>query len=179
MGGGFRIFDTLVDHGFRPAFLRQPFVGSPSRYVRTIESARAWHFRRRLVRPVIAVGSGARAAIRTHLEAEGSLVALLDVAPEALGLQDRAETEFLGRPVELGVGLMRLAVEMKIPVIPYDGRMEDHRRVLTLHAPQRAEEPSDLLRQVMGVLEQVVRKRPWDWQGWLDAEDFFSAAAPQ
>jgi lauroyl/myristoyl acyltransferase len=179
LGGGFRVFDALLEHGLRPAFLRQPFGGSPSAYVRAIEAARGRYFQRYLGDRLIAVGPGARRRLEDHLATGGVVVALLDVAPASLGLRDRAQVSFLGREIELAVGLMRLAGAMQIPVVPYDGRVVEDRRVLTFHPPHRGVDPESLLRSTIATLEGVVRERPWDWQGWLDLEQFFSAARTQ
>lgn len=179
LGGGFRIFDALLARGLRPAFLRQPFGGSPSPYERAIEGARSRHFQRCLGDKLIAVGPRARADLQKHLEEGGAVVALLDVAPASLGLRDRATVTFLGREIELAVGLMRLATSLQVPVIPYDGRVVGSRRVLTFHPPHRADAPEALLRDTIATLEGVVRTRPWDWQGWLDVERFFTAATAQ
>ncbi len=179
LGGGFRVFDALIGRGLRPAFLRQPFGGSPSAYQRTIEAARARYFATYLGDRLIAVGPDARARLQAHLESGGAAVALLDVAPASLGLRDRARVSFLGREIELAAGLMRLASRMQIPVLPYDGRIEDGRRVLTFHPASRAGDPEQLLQATIASLEGVVRERPWDWQGWLDVDRFFAAAAAQ
>ena len=179
LGGGFRVFDALIAHGLRPAFLRQPFGGSPSAYERTIEAARARYFETHLGERLIAVGPEARTRLESHLESGGAAVALLDVAPASLGLRDRARVSFLGREIELAAGLMRLASRLQIPVLPYDGRIEDGRRVLTFHPAHRAEDPQELLQATIASLEGVVRERPWDWQGWLDVERFFAAADAQ
>ena len=179
LGGGFRVFDALLDRGLRPSFLRQPFGGSSSAYERAVEAARSRYFARQLGERLIPVGPQARTRLQAHLETGGAAVALLDVAPASLGLRDRARVSFLDREIELAVGLMRLAARLQIPVVPYDGRVEQGRRVLTFHPPHRGSDPEALLRATIGTLEQVVRTRPWDWQGWLDLEKFFAAARPQ
>jgi hypothetical protein len=177
LSGGFRVFDALVARGFRPAFLRVPFSGAGSRYQRSIEKARALHFRRVLGECLIEVGPGARERLRAHLAEGGAVVALLDVAPASLGLHDTTAAVLFGREIRLPVGLMRLAVETGASVLPYDGRIENDARILRFHAPVTGSTPEEILRATVAGLELVIRERPWDWQGWLDLEVFLAAAA--
>ena len=118
----------------------------------------------------------ARDALANHLEEGGVVVALLDVAPGALTLRDRAEGTLLGRPVDLPVGILRLALEKGAPVIPYDGWLDGNRRVLEFHEPARGSEPETLLQEILATCEGVIRNRPWTWQAWLDADRLWATA---
>jgi hypothetical protein len=177
LSGGFRVFDALKERGFRPAFLRVPFSGQGSRYQRTIEWARAHHFRRVLGDRLIEVGAGARERLRAHLGEGGAVVALIDVPPDSLGLRDTATAVLFGREVQLPVGLMRLACDTCVPVLPYDGRIENDGRVLTFHPRAAGDTPEEILRATVASLELVIRQRPWDWQGWLDPDALLGPVA--
>ncbi len=170
--GGFRIFDVLAAAGRRPTFLwAEDHDPQPSAYGDALRAARRHHLGRVLAGGSwIVPGPGARDALAAHLDAGGAVVALLDVAPEKIGLRDTAPVPLFGRAVALAVGLMRLAAARALPVVPYDGRIEGGRRVLRFHPAERAADPLELLAAVVRRLERIVLERPFDWQGWLDLD---------
>ena len=176
MSGGFRVFDALTMRGLRPSFLRAAFDGHGSKYLRAIERARAIHFRRVLGDRLVEIGPGARDRLREQLVEGVAIVALLDVAPAQLGLQDTERVCLFGRELRLPAGLMRLAVETNATVVPYDGRIEEGRRVLRFQPGLAGGAAQDLLQHAIGALETTIRERPWDWQGWLDVEALLGKA---
>ncbi len=176
LSGGFRVFDVLNAAGRRPTFLwAEDHAPNLSIYGNALRAARRRHLELVLARRWIIPGPGARDALAAHLDAAGTVVALLDVAPKQLGLRDTAAVPFFGRKVEFALGLMRLAAARDLPVVAYDGRLEGGRRVLRFHPPLRSADPLELLAGIVARLEGVVRERPWDWQGWLDLDPLIGA----
>jgi lauroyl/myristoyl acyltransferase len=175
--GGFRIFDVLAARGLQTTFLMAEGRGNARRYVRVIEGLRRVYLRRWLQPPYVATGAGARERLRAHLAAGGAVVALLDVAPDELGLRDHVVTELFGRPLRLPIGLMRLAASDRIPVIPFAGRIEDGRRVIQFYPALVLDDPVRLLEAVLRTFEGVLRDQPETWQGWLDLDRLFKPGA--
>ena len=173
--GGFRVFDVLCSRGLQPTFLHAP-PRDPQGYENRIERLRRDFLTKTLKPGWIVPGPGARDALANHLEEGGVVVALLDVAPGALTLRDRAKGTLLGRPVDLPVGILRLALEKGAPVIPYDGWLDGNRRVLEFHEPARGSDPETLLQEILATCEGVIRNRPWTWQAWLDADRLWATA---
>ncbi|MDG2308363.1 MAG: hypothetical protein P8R42_27615 [Candidatus Binatia bacterium] len=175
--GGFRVFDVLRARGFTPTFLHVPPRERLKGYDAAMQNMRMRYLERHLSPPFIKPGPRTRGALDRHLGDGGVVVALLDVSPAAFELRDHTSATLLGRPLQLPVGLLRLAAKHDAPVIPYDGRIEDDRRVLEFHARARGSEPEALLADVLQTCERVIRTRPWTWQGWLDADCLFAEAA--
>ncbi len=180
VGGGFRVYDALLDRGFRPAVLAAPPAPGGNLYQRAIDRARFGYLEDALGDGVLPVGPhAARAALRSpapHLASGGAVIAVLDVAPEALGLRDALPATLLGHRVELPAGLLRLAASSATPVVPFDARLENGRRVIRFHPPIRSTDPAVLLAGVVGALERSIRERPWDWQGWIDVHRLLGPA---
>jgi hypothetical protein len=174
LSGGFRVFDVLRRLGFDPTFLCAPPRPGWSRYQRAIAGARLAHLRRTLSVPYVMTGPGAKRALESRLAAGGCIVALLDVAPGTLGLRDFGQGMLFGRALAVPLGLLRLAATTGVRVVPYDGRLEEGRRVLRFHAPVSGPDPDRLLGEVLSVFERTIRERPWDWQAWLEIESLFS-----
>lgn len=179
VSGGFRVFDALIARGFRTTFLLAEDRPLARRYLRWIERVRHLYFHRWLEPPYIATGRGARERIAAHLAGGGAVVGLLDVPPDELDLRDHAPGELFGRPLRLPVGLLRLALAAGAPVVPFDARVEDGRRVIRFHRPASGAEPLALLASVLETFERVIREHPEIWQGWLDLDRLFGAAPPR
>lgn len=174
--GGFRVFDVLRRRGFRPTFLRAPVRPAPNRYLGVIEALRRVYLRRALDPPFIPTGKGARERLAEHLEQGGAVVALLDVAPATLDLRDVAPASLLGHDLVLPIGLLRIAARLEAPVIPYAGRIDGGRRVLSFYDPVRSTNPETILNRVLGCFERVVREQPWTWQAWLELDSLLQRA---
>lgn len=174
--GGLAVFEVLRRRGFRPTFLRAPLPAHATRYQRAIAHARLGYLARVADPPWTETGPGARAALERHLRGGGAVVALVDVPEDAVQLRDRAPVTLFGRTARLPVGLLRLAGALGIPVVPFDGRVERGERTVRFHLAARGGEPEAVLREVVSVLEGVVRERPWDWHSWLEIEQLLDAA---
>jgi len=177
LSGGLSVLEVLQARGLRPTFLRAPARDGGDRYQRAIDEMRSRYLERLLEVPWLLTGSGARQAIAEHLSAGGSVVALLDVPSAAVDLRDRAAGTLFGRRVELPVGVLRLALAARLPVIPFDGRVVEGRRIVRFHPRALGDDVGALLASVLDTLEGVVRERPWDWHSWLEI-DYLLGAAP-
>jgi len=178
IGGGFRVYDALLTRGFRPAVLAALPDPTGNRYRRAIDRARFAYLRRELGDGVLPVGPNApRADVRSpasHLARGGAVIAVLDVAPAALGLRDSGRAELFGRPVDLPIGALRLAAGAGIPVVPFDAFLDRGRRVVRFHPAIASADASEILARVAAVMEGAIRERPWDWQGWIDVQRLFA-----
>ncbi len=170
LSGGLSVFEALVARGFRPTFLRAPARPGATRYQRAIDAARSRYMGRLLEKPFIMTGPGVRRALAEHLDAGGAVVALLDVPSAALELRDRARGTLFGRAVDLPVGVLRLALERGLPVVPFDARIERGRRTVRFHPAAEGGDVPALLASVLRTLEAVIRERPWDWHAWLEID---------
>ena len=166
--GGLRVFDALIARGLRTTFVLAENRPLGRRYVRWLHEMRRAYFRRWLRPPFVATGLDARDRLAAHLSGGGAVVALLDVAPDHLGLRDHASGELFGRAVRLPIGLLRLSLAAGAPVIPFDARIERGARVVRFHPAARGAQPDALLRAVLRTLEGSIREHPETWQGWLD-----------
>lgn len=171
LSGGLAIFEVLRRRGFAPTFLLAPAPAGLGRYGRALRAVRLRYLARVLERPWIETGPGARRTLQGHLDAGGAVVALLDVPEDAVQLRDRVPVTLFGRTASLPVGILRLALAAGLPIVPFDGRVDDDgRRTIRLHAPACGGDPAEALRDVLASMERVVRERPWDWHAWLEIE---------
>lgn len=172
ISGGFRIFDALRSLGFRTSVITALRAPSGGLYRRIIDHSRRSYLRRELGQNVLLVGPEAtRNELRSpapHLARGSAVVAALDVAPALLGLREVGRATLFGRAVDLPVGLLHLAATSHTPVIPFSSSLERGRRVLHFHPPIMATKVEEILARVVLVLEEAIRARPWDWQGWID-----------
>ena len=166
--------DLLRASGRNPLFLHAP-VEPPSRpYPRRMAEARSDYLRRHFDPAWIEPGPGAREALDRTLSEGGTVVGLLDVAPDRLEVRDRLPGQLLGRPLELPAGLLRLAADHRATVVPYHGRLENDVRILEIEPPLHGRSVEDLVEQTLARCEAVIRKRPWIWQNWLDVDGLFA-----
>lgn len=169
LSGGLAIFEVLRRRGFSPTFLLAPAAAGLGRYGRALRAVRLRYLARVLERPWIETGPGARQTLQRHLEAGGSIVALLDVPGDAVQLRDRAPVTLFGRAASLPVGILRLAIAGALPIVPFDAWLDDKGgRTVRLHAAADGVDPAQALRAVLAAMERVVRERPWDWHAWLE-----------
>lgn len=175
LSGGLAIFEVLRRRGFSPTFLLAPASPRAGRYERTLRTIRLGYLRRVCTPPCIETGPGVRQALERHLDGGGAVVALFDVPEEAVPLRDRAPATLFGHPVNLPVGMLRLALARDLPVLPFDCAVSGGRRTVRFHAAVRGGDPGAVLRGLLPVMEQVVRERPWDWHSWLELDALFGS----
>ncbi len=179
-GTGFWSLRHLRATGLRPAMLSTPLGPAPplgdwrGRYGfwRNREVARATG------EAIIYLG-GAKDKIRRHLASGGVVVGLMDVpscqTPESIAV------EILGRPSALPRGLLDLASELSVPLVPFLLSLDiaTGQRHLRICSPLAGASTEDLARDAAALMSETLGADPPAWHRWADASLFFSAAKQQ
>jgi hypothetical protein len=107
------------------------------------------------------------------LNAGEQIMAAIDVPSDQVAASE--SIEFLGRRAKVPRGLLRVAVESRIPVTIYITgiRLQDGRRTLAIRTLGVRADLAELTREVFGHLEQRVRAEPAAWHFWSVAPRFF------
>jgi hypothetical protein len=123
----------------------------------------------------IAYRPGARETLLEALAEGVSVIGLIDVPPR-LAPRGQQPVELLGRPASLPDGLLQLAADANVPIVPCWVELDfatGRRRVVIGEA--RAATPVDAtLGEIAATLDRLIRKSPaewmfWrEWSGWLD-----------
>jgi lauroyl/myristoyl acyltransferase len=124
--------------------------------------------------PYIDVSTGMRPALRVLQDGQ-QLFAVVDVPADQVAASQ--PVRIAGLSARLPTGLLRLAVDRKIPVSVYVTgiRMDTGRRFLRI---RQLGVPSDVDSLVAGLaadLDALIRERPPAWHFWSEAERFFRA----
>jgi phosphatidylinositol dimannoside acyltransferase len=124
--------------------------------------------------PVIDVSAGMRGAVRA-LQNNEQLLAVVDVPADQVAASQ--PVQILGLPARLPTGLLRLAVERKIPVFVYVTgiHMQSGRRFLRIRQLGVPSGVDALVATLSGELDQLIRECPPAWHFWSEAERFFRA----
>lgn len=127
-----------------------------------------------LRRPFIDVATSMRPALRV-LQHHEQLFAVVDVPADQVAAS--RPVEILGLPARLPTGLLRLAVERKIPVSVYVTGidMETGRRFLRIRSLGVPADVDVLVASLAGDLDRLIRENPPAWHFWSEAERFFRA----
>ena len=177
-GGGSLIFPYLRSHGLAAHYLSiaLPQVQESEGWLQYAFARRRFaHIARLMGREVIFVG-GSKRKIHQALSAGGMVVALLDVLPEFVGVTAWGErtVPFLGRPARFPTGLVSIAAQAGATVVPFFGRVgADRHRHLSFEEPCRVAEPDATLAALVGLLEQYIRRYPYEWHHWPAWQDFY------
>lgn len=177
VGGGSLIFPYLRSRGIPAHYLSiaLPQVRQLAGRVQyTFGRFRLWGIRRAMRRDIIFVG-GSKEKIRQVLRQGETVVALLDVVPDALHIKDRAEVSLFGRRARFPTGLLTVAAETEAAIVPFFGRVgEDWRRHLSFDAPCRVENVEETLHALVTLLEAYVRRHPQEWHFWPGLHQFYA-----
>jgi phosphatidylinositol dimannoside acyltransferase len=124
--------------------------------------------------PFIDVSTSMRSALRV-LHNHEQLFAVLDVPADQVAASQ--PVEILGLPARLPTGLLRLAVERKIPVVVYVTglRMDTGRRFLRIRQLGVPTDVGALAATLAADLDRLIRENPPAWHFWSEAERFFRA----
>ena len=178
-GGGSLIFPYLRSHGLAAHYLSIPLarVRELEGWVQyTFSRLRFEHIARLMGREVIYVG-GSKRQIQQALDAGGMVVALLDVVPEFLGLKEWREVPFFGRSARFPTGLLSAAARADATVVPFFGWIgADRHRNFSFEEPCRVTELDETLTVLVGLLEQYIRRYPYEWHHWPALQDFYHRA---
>jgi lauroyl/myristoyl acyltransferase len=178
-GGGSLIFPYLRSHGMSAHYLSIPLqrVRELEGWVQyTFSRLRFQHIAQTMEREVIFVG-GSKRKIQQVLNEGGMVVALLDVVPDFLNLNEWREVCFWGRPARFPTGLLSAAAQADATIVPFFGRVgEDHYRCLSFEEPCHVTEPGETLSVLVRLLEKYIRQYPYEWHHWPGLQDFYHRA---
>jgi hypothetical protein len=124
--------------------------------------------------PVIDVSAGMRQALRV-LRNNEQLLAVVDVPADQVAASQ--PVEILGMPARLPTGLLRLAVDRRIPVCMYVTgiHMDTGRRFLRIRQLGVPDDLAALVATLSKELDGLIRENPPAWHFWSEAERFFRA----
>jgi len=122
--------------------------------------------------PVIDVSKGMRQTLRALHDNE-QLLAVVDVPADQVAAS--RPVEILGLPARLPTGLLRLAVERKIPVTVYVTGicMDTGQRFLRIRQLGVPSDLDALVATLAADLDSLIREHPPAWHLWSEAERFF------
>ena len=128
-----------------------------------------------LRRPFIDVSTRMRGALQRVLQQREQLFAVVDVPADQVATSQ--SVQILGLPARLPTGLLRLAVERKVPVCVYVTgiHMDTGRRFLRIRQLGVATDVDALAATLAADLDSLIRECPSAWHFWSEAERFFRA----
>ena len=181
-GGGSLIFPYLRSRGLAAHLLANALP-----QVRQVEGWIPYVFARRrfaqiarvMEREVIFVSATSPRKIQRALSTGGMVVALLDVLPEFVGVKAWREqyVPFLGRPARFPTSLLSIAAQADATIVPFFGWVgADRHRHFSFEEPCRVTELDETLSVLVGLLEQYIRRYPYEWQHWPVLQDFYRRA---
>ena len=133
---------------------------------RTAEVARA------LGCPTLDTSSSLRPALRALRRGE-QVMAAIDVPSDQVSASH--PVTLLGETAFMPTGLLRLAVDQRLPVTVYMTglRVADGRRSLTIHQLGRHDDLPALSAVVFALLDNAIRQEPPAWHFWTESARFF------
>ncbi len=104
------------------------------------------------------------------------VVAAVDVPSDQVSASE--EIELLGQPIRVPRGLLRLAVDQRLPVTVYltGLKADSGRRFLRIHQLGVRDDLDELARDVFSHLDEAIREDPPAWHFWSEADRIFSPA---
>ena len=113
-----------------------------------------------------------RPALRA-LRRGDQVLAAIDVPSDQVSASD--EVALLGKIARMPRGLLRLAVDQRLPVTVYltGLRVSDGRRLLRIHQLGVRDNLELLAQEVFGFLDQAIREDTAAWHFWSEADRFF------
>lgn len=101
------------------------------------------------------------------------VLAAIDVPADQVSASE--EVELLGMPARVPRGLLRLAVDQRVPVTVYltGLKVETGRRFLRIHQLGVHDSVEDLARNVFRFLDAAIREDPPLWHFWSEADRVF------
>lgn len=133
---------------------------------RTAEVARA------LGCPTLDASANLRRVLQALRRGE-QVVAAVDVPSDQVSAS--AEVELLGLAAQVPRGLLRLAVDQRVPVTVYltGLKVESGRRFLRIHQLGIHDSVEGLARDVFSYLDRAIREDPPSWHFWSEADRIF------
>jgi hypothetical protein len=176
-GTGFWVFRTLRRAGHESVLVsarwdRADYRGVPIRY--WFGRLRAYEIER-ICRHAPVFRPGVRDKLAQALARGTSVVGVIDM-PKRLAPHGRRPVRMLGRDVSWPVGLLDIASQAGVPIVPYwiEFDLERGTRVLAIGEPL---DPAgeDTLQALADLLDEQIRRTPsawmlWsEWRHWMDA----------
>ena len=181
-GGGSLIFPYLRSRGLAAHLLANtlPQVRAAEGWLPyAFARQRFAHIARLMDREVIFASATSPRKIHRALDAGGMVVALLDVLPEFVGIKAWREqaVPFLGRPARFPTSLLSVAARADATIVPFFGWVgADRQRHFSFEEPCRVTEPGATLAVLVSLLEQYIRRYPYEWNHWPVLQNFYSSA---
>ncbi|MGD9583713.1 MAG: hypothetical protein AB7V26_08660 [Lysobacterales bacterium] len=179
-GNGFWALGHLRQHGHRAHFVAQgvdPGWLRSRPVTRLIMRFRRWCHERLTEAAVIYTG-GAKGRAAAALAAGESIVALIDV-PHGLS-RGCVPMRLFGQALAVQTGMIRLARELGVPVVPFLTRIGDGQNRRLLIGPSLREGTAEqVARTVAEWLAEAAAADPAAWQLWPQLPEFIQAAADQ
>ena len=179
-GAGFWGLRHAGAHGLQPHALVAS-LGSQAYEGRTVlswyASSRNRHVARCLGSPTIDVAQQLKHVIRA-LRKNHSLLGVLDVPADEV--KASIGVNVLGMNARVPRGLLRLAVDQKVPVVLYVTGLDTATglRHLVIHAPVVYTDVDDMAAGVFIELEKIIAQDSPAWHFWAVADRFFSPPTP-
>jgi len=156
-----------------------PLIAPYSRANFSGRTVRHWYYRRRIRavpqalgrEPIEATASPRR--ILQALRASEQVLAVVDVPADQVAAS--LAIDFLGAPVHVPRGLLRMACDSGLPVTVYllGIRLSDGKRPLQIRQLGTRAEVEPLAREVFSYLELAIAEEPAAWHFWSIAARFF------
>lgn len=177
-GNGFWALGHLRKHGHRAHFVAQgvaPVWLRSRPATRLIMRFRRWCHESLTGAAVIYTG-GAKGRAAAALADGESIVALIDV-PHGLA-RGSVPMQLFGQALAVQTGMIRLARELGVPVVPFLTRIGDGRNRRLLIGPSLCEgTPEQVAQTAAAWLAAAASADPAAWQLWPQLPEFIAAAA--
>jgi len=127
----------------------------------------------------IAYRPGARAALLGALQRGMPIIGVMDMPPR-LAPNGQRPVEFLGQRASLPDGVLTLAAEMRVPIVPCWVELDfaSGRRRVVIAEARPAEPIDDALAEIARLLDRLLRKEPAGWTFWREWRAWIDDAAP-
>jgi len=122
-------------------------------------------------------GSGTRERVQAVLSKGGAVMAMLDVT-QSLSREQHAY-EFLGRQTHFASGIINIAVQMGVPIVPFCMSLDyaSGARVLHIRPPIRERQTHGAMEVIAKHFDYMVRSQPTAWHLWPYYESFLASEA--
>ncbi len=124
--------------------------------------------------PILFTGPGLTGRLHEAFEAGRNVLALVDVPKGAN--KDGFAVDFLGQPTYFASGVVNLAVQRGVPVVPYSIGLDfaSGRRRLEILPAVQAGDTREVMQQLAAYFDRVVRRQSASWHFWPFHRAFLS-----
>lgn len=175
-GGGFWILPFLRSRGFSAHFFsadvrKEDYPRQVPLYL--YYRLRSWAVERASGRKVLFKGEG-REEMRRILKQGAWIIVLLDVPP--LLVKERIEATFFGKRVFFPKGIVSIAKEMNLPILPFFSYLDQGRsRRICFENPVRVKREKECVESLVRLIEGRILERPDHWHFWPLVDQFFTS----